>query len=681
MFVVTNQLDEEAQLNNEDAAHQKWRDRVKRLKTEGLSVPVKTEWPRVLRQTHIAGLLVISVGFLGLAVWSSILATRFSLTFDFAFYGQAWYLIAHGHLDPFSTVANSFFWQNALELFMWPIACLWYVWPHAVTLLWLQDAATAATEALLFTWMCEVTAVAFKAKQLKDWYVVFPLAGLVLLVANPWTLWINSFDFHPESIDLFAAIFMARAFWQGRNRRGWTTTALTLLGGALGATYVVGVGISAYLAGRKWRKIGIPLAVIGFTYLVFIAAVGGNKAGGEVYLNLVTGSHLRTVTPLAIARAIIEHPTRALSAIWAVRLDILANISTGGIVGLLNPWAFGIVLLTLIEGSLTGLANYAQPYVQNSLPVALLMPLGTMMVCLAFSTSRRRWLKPIGLILVVLVVANAIGWSVVWAPRVESQFARVSPGAVDSLSHALAAIPSNDEVIVSQGVAGRFALRQWIYPIVADPPSTFPIHTRVIWFVVVPNQGIETESTQGADAELDQIANRLHARLVSDANGVFIFRWIPPSREGTVTFHPMTIVPAWTLSTGASKPLTTGPPILWHMEATGEPGYVVWGDFWRPKAGPVTATLKFSSSGSFDVQVWNDTTGQLLIGAKFGSTHGSIETRSISGDLKFGSSTPAYAGFGPFTVHPTEPPPGNVIEIRVSTPGGSQISLYSVGLG
>ncbi len=665
---------------NEGGRYHTWRDRAMSLKSEGQSVPANSEWPKVLRETRIAGLFVIAVSFFGLAAWSLFLERHFALTFDYAFYGQAWFLIAHGHFDPFSSVANTFFWQNAFELLMWPIALLWYVWPHAVTLLWVQDAATAATEALLFTWMCEATAVAFNAKQLKDWYVAFPLAGLILLIVNPWTLWINSFDFHPESIDLLMVIWMAHAFWQGRNRRGWTMTGMTLLGGALGATYVIGTGISAFLAGRKWRKIGIPLAVVGLLALLFISAVGANKAGGVVYQNLISGSHFKTVTPFTLAQSMIEHPSRAISAMWAVRLDIFANISAGGFIGLLNPWTFGIVFLTLLEGSLTGLANYAQPYVQNSLPVALLMPLGTMVVCLALSTSRRRWLKPFGSILLVLAVANAIGWSIVWSPRVEFQFASVSASAVDSLNYALSTIPSNDEVIVSQGVAGRFALRQWIYPIFVDPPSTFPIHTRVVWFVVVPNQGIETESTLGAEAELDQIANDLHARLVSDSNGVFVFRWTPPSRQKDVTFQPMTVVPAWTLDAGASKPATSGPPKEWHMETTGGAGYVVWGDYWRPKAGPVTATLKFKSSGSFTMQVVNDTTGQPVISRTFRSTHGSIETRSISGVLKYGPPSLAFAGRGPFTVHPTEPPPGNVIEIKVSTPGHSKISIYSVGL-
>ena len=677
---MTNQLDGDTELTNESAGHQTWRDRARNLKIEGQGVPAKSEWPRVLRETRIAGLFAIAVSFLGLAAWSLFLERHFALTFDYAFYGQAWFLIAHGHLDPFSSVANTYFWQNAFELLMWPIALLWYVWPHAVTLLWVQDAATAATEALLFTWMCEATAVSFKAKQLKDWYVAFPLAGLILLIVNPWTLWINSFDFHPESLDLLLVILMARAFWQGRNRRGWTMTALTLLGGALGATYVIGTGISAFLAGRKWRRIAIPLAVTGIMALLFIAAVGANKAGGVVYQNLISGSHFKTVTPFTLAQSMIEHPSRALTAIWGVRLDIFANISAGGIVGLLNPWTFGIVFLTLLEGSLTGLANYAQPYVQNSLPVALLMPLGTMMVCLAFSTSRRRWLKPFGIILLVLSVMNAIGWSIVWAPRVEFQYASVSANAIASLSHALTTIPSSDEVIASQGVVGRFALRQWIYPIFVDPPSTFPIHTKVVWFVVVPNQGIETESTLGAESEMDQIATDLHARLVSDSNGVFVFRWTPPSRQESVTFHPMTLVPAWTLDTGVSKPSTSGPPKMWHMVTTGGAGLVVWGDYWRPKAGPVTATLKFRSSGSFTMQVLNDTTGQPVINETFGSTHGSIVTRSISGVLKYGPPSLAFAGRGPFTVHPTEPPPGNVVEIKVSTPGHSKISIYSVGL-
>ena len=92
----------------------------------------------------------------GFAVWSALLYHRFALTPDFAQYQQAWYLIAHGHLNPYDTVGNFTFWQNHAEFLMWPIALLYWVFPSGVTLLWLQDIGVVGAELVAFLWICQL---------------------------------------------------------------------------------------------------------------------------------------------------------------------------------------------------------------------------------------------------------------------------------------------------------------------------------------------------------------------------------------------------------------------------------------------------------------------------------------------------------------------------------------------
>ena len=96
--------------------------------------------PDVLRRVRRAGDLAVGIQLLGFVVWSQLLWRRFALTVDFAEYENAWFLIAHGHLDPMNSVGNGAFWQNHAEFIMWPLAGLYWVWPHQVTLLWIQDA-------------------------------------------------------------------------------------------------------------------------------------------------------------------------------------------------------------------------------------------------------------------------------------------------------------------------------------------------------------------------------------------------------------------------------------------------------------------------------------------------------------------------------------------------------------
>ena len=50
------------------------------------------------------GCLVLGLKLAAFIAWSVVLYRHFSLTPDFAQYQQAWYLIAHGDLNPYDTV-------------------------------------------------------------------------------------------------------------------------------------------------------------------------------------------------------------------------------------------------------------------------------------------------------------------------------------------------------------------------------------------------------------------------------------------------------------------------------------------------------------------------------------------------------------------------------------------------
>ncbi len=143
-----------------------------------------TQPVRLLRLKRI-GYAVLGVQLLAFMVWSTILYRRFALTYDFAIYHQGWYLIAHGNLDPYNTVQRLPFWRDHCEFLMWPLALLYWLWPHGVTLLWVQDACVVGVEAVAFTWMCEL-AGRQRQERGSQWLAS---VGLVLLVANPWTWW------------------------------------------------------------------------------------------------------------------------------------------------------------------------------------------------------------------------------------------------------------------------------------------------------------------------------------------------------------------------------------------------------------------------------------------------------------------------------------------------------------
>ena len=167
---------------------------------------------------------------------------RFALTWDFAVYHQPWFLIAHGNLDPRTSVESMSFWRNDSEFAIWPLAMFYWVWPHDVVLLWLQDIGIVVAEAVAFGWLCELAARRGRgAAGGGPWLAG---AGLALLVLSPWIWWSASFDFHLESIALPFAVLLARDLYRDR-RRMWIWIAPILSAGAPEAVYVIGIGLGA----------------------------------------------------------------------------------------------------------------------------------------------------------------------------------------------------------------------------------------------------------------------------------------------------------------------------------------------------------------------------------------------------------------------------------------------------
>lgn len=142
------------------------------------------------------GYAVLGLKLAAFAFWSALLYRHFALTPDFAQYQQAWYLIAHGNLNPYHTVGNFTFWQNHAEFIMWPLALLYWVFPHGVFLLWLHDTAVVGAEFVAFLWLCEI-AQRYRPGRDARWLAG---AGLILLAVNPWSWWAVSFDFHAECL-------------------------------------------------------------------------------------------------------------------------------------------------------------------------------------------------------------------------------------------------------------------------------------------------------------------------------------------------------------------------------------------------------------------------------------------------------------------------------------------------
>ncbi|MGO9079240.1 MAG: DUF2079 domain-containing protein [Streptosporangiaceae bacterium] len=629
-------------------------------------------WSHASAQVRIRriGYAVLGLQFAGFAAWSWALYSRFALTFDFAIYHQAWYLIAHGDLNPYSTLTQRLFWQNHSEFIMWPLALLYWAWPHGVTLLWVQDACVVAAEAVAFGWACEI-AQRHRPDGESRWLIAL---GLVLLVANPWIWWSVSFDFHAEPLALLPAVLLLRDLAAGR-RRAWVWVIPLLACGDVACTYLAGAGLGGVLAGRRSRMPGAVMACLGAAAVAIITAIHGNLASGG---GLAVYSYLAAAgtAPLglgAIVKGIAAHPSVMLQTLWAKRLDILVTLSPSGLVGLGYAPLLPFMIVVLLANALFQGLLFTEPSFQN-LPVYVLLPVGS--IAVVASLMRRH--RAVAFVLAGVLAAQAIGWAVVWLPKAPGEWIRVSASSAQALAQADNAIPARAQVIASQGIIGRLASRADVRAQII--PGQMAISSRDTWFLVAPSAGVESQSTASAMALLSELAGPLHATLVMHGHGIWAFRWRPPRGTRTLAIPGgLGPLPAWASPGAAGRDILAGPPADWHVAATGGQGYVTDGLEWLEPVGLYEATVDLSAAGPVNVEVWDDNGNVLLARRSIPATAG-VQSVSLPVTVMNLHRPYSYSGWGPFRVDFVPPRPGERLEIRVWSPGHELVDVYRAKL-
>jgi hypothetical protein len=648
------------------------RERGRHGGTVRLTRPARTagahKAPRPLPRLRRLGYGVLGLKLIGFMVWSSLLYHRFSLTPDFAQYQQAWFLLAHGHLDPWDSVGGFPFWRNHAEFIMWPLAPLYWVFPHGVLLLWLQDASVVGAEMVAFGWLCTL-AHRYRPGPDSRW---LGLAGLILLVVNPWSWWSVSFDFHTECLAVLWLALLARDLY-GRQRRAWLWLVPLLACGDVAGTYVLGLGLGLLIGVRGARRTGAVLSVTGVAAVLFISAIHGNDGSGhglQAYDYLAAPGHKGAISLPRLLAGLAEHPRAVAAQLWHKRLNLWANMGASGLLGLAFLPLLPLFIIVTLSNDLFRGFLFSEPIFQ-ALPIYVLMPVGTVGV-LGWLTRRYR---RVGLALTVLVAAQAIGWAAIWAPRTPYQWLRVPSATAATLASVQARIPESAAVFASQGVVGRFSGRLDVRPIAGN----LQIQPGQDWFVFAPWAGIETQQTAGAMVFAGELENKLHATLVTDANGVWAFRWRPPAG-----LHRLRVpagrgpLPAWTAPGPAGRAVLTGPPADWHVTSNGHSGYVASRLLWRQPPGAYQASVALSATSPVNVEVWDDNTGVLLARRTIPATSG-IQTIDLP--VEAGAyPAPIFGGWGPFVATLGRGPRGQRIELRVWTPGSGTVNVYRAAL-
>ncbi|HMD46713.1 MAG TPA: DUF2079 domain-containing protein [Acidimicrobiales bacterium] len=647
---------------------------------------------RRLRLVRRVAVVAFSVQLVAMGAWSAVLYSRYSVTFDGATYLQALHLISHGHLDPYSTTLRLPFWRGHFEILLWPLSVLDWLPPHGLVLFWAQDAAVVATEVVAFAWICRVARGQVPRPDAAWWPAALAGLGLVVLVADPWTYWATSFDFHTEPFCGLFVLAAAYDFSGRRNRRAWVWVGLTLLCGDVAGTWVTGLGLSALVAAlverdrrRALLGTGGALVVAGAAWLALLTAVGANK--GSVltasygYLATRPGAAPPTgLTASALARQVLTHPLRPLRAFADNLHNLAANLAPAGLVGTLTPWTFGVPLVILVENELNGgygSRRFSIPSFQSS-PIYSFCAVGLVIV-VAWVVGRVGLGRRALAVLAAVLAANALVWAVVWIPPVKAAWLRIPGNEASVLASVGRRIGPGDEVVASQGVVGRFAERRADYAFVAGPLEV-PVSGRHVWFVLLTASGIESAPVDQTLAAVAELAGPLHATEVAATDGVFAFRWDRPASVHRLRFPGAGVtVPAWSAPGVAGRPVVAGPEADWYVTSTGRPGYLVSGDEWLRAPGSYLAGVSLSAQTPLNVEVWDDNDDQLVARRQVPATDGVTEVEMPFSVVGHPASA-GYSGWGPLRIQPIPPLAGEELEVRVWAPAGAAATVYSVTL-
>lgn len=486
--------------------------------------------------------------FIGLVAWSWHLWSRFDLSGDMAAFSQAWQQISTGHLSPYETTLAWYyphygypFYQNHLELLMWPLALLHTFGASAFSLLVVQDLGLAGSGLVALRWGLEMLDRHWPGDHRGAPWIGLGLIGLLL--ASPWTYWTASFDFHFQSIATFFVLLAGRDAWLGRKRAWWWVVGI-LLCGDVAATYLVALGLAAVVTGRRTRRTGVAFVVVGVVWLGVVGLVhsgkGSSLAAGYGYL---TGHPVSVGLGglLAILAAIVAHPAQPLRILGQRFSDLFQSVAGAGLIGLASPLGLAAVLVVLIPNGLNQSGIYVSHVggFQNFF-VAMLVALGAiqLLTWLARWSRRGVWLSgavAVGaLILAVVTSVQVITGDPV---SIRAQFVTVSALTASELSDVAAQIPDSNEVIVSNGVAGRFGARRWVYFFFPDSSGQqVPVFGSTVDVVIVPRQGDPPETSVNSATAAAAYLRKLGAHVIADRSGVEAFAWHPPRGTRTITF-------------------------------------------------------------------------------------------------------------------------------------------------
>jgi uncharacterized membrane protein len=485
---------------------------------------------------RVAGAVVMGLWCIGLVAYSTTIYHHDYLGEDFATYNQAWTLIGQGHLNPYDTIYHFPFFKGDFELIVWPLALVHLVYPGSVALLWIQDLAVAGSGFVVFLWIVD-----YLERRRVPWWSAAGVASVVLavLVASPGAYQILFSDFHMEPISTLFVLLAGRDLWSGRHRRAWIWVVMALTCGTFAAITLVGLGISALLAGRETRRQGALVVAAAIGWLALISVLGASSGSGiTTYAHLVGRRTLSGPTGIAILiSGLLVHPTRVIDQLYERLTSMYVLVKQVGVVGLASAWGFGVPVVVMVTNALSANTALINQGFQNAAVYPFVLVGSVMVLVWTAQRFHHGWIPAIAVALVVTV--QALTYGVGLAPaNLRSGISPIGEAQATQIRRVLALAPADAEVISTISIMGRFCSRPycyWFYP-----NGSFPVQNREVVFVFDPAAENQIPEAKAADdiGAIAFVRDRLHAHILVNANGITALVWRPPA--GTTSINVAT---------------------------------------------------------------------------------------------------------------------------------------------
>ena len=471
-------------------------DAITESKPRGKDRLARSSYPRIMLMTW--GLC--SLAWLSIALdHLSHLFDHFAETFDFGVFFQAATLLARGQWNPYISIwgiTNYPKWgipfiANHMELLMWPLSLVIRLFPSGFALLVIEAIFLTLTQLLVCHWISKVvwphlTNLASRA--------LF-IGSLVLFVyGNAWWLAATSFSFHLEPISTFLLLLTAYLYYYDRRLLSFIAALLLCLSGVTQALYLVGLGLGLWLLDRRGNRSALLFPLFGVSTYVVAATL--NLNAGTPFAELY--GYLGGGTPVQALQAILHNPVPLLHQVRKNLGPASELLIAGGPLGIIDWLAGLVVLLIMVPEWFAGTNIFlTQLAAFQTIAIQPFLPLGSAFLYVRVRTAARSllfrgWL--VVFVATVLAACYTLPQAVRGAFAVDNYVPRT---AAVQLSRVIDRISPDSEVIVPDGIAGRFAGRRYVYPIIAPSLLKFPVWASPT-YIVLPKDFTGFEGVPGS---------------------------------------------------------------------------------------------------------------------------------------------------------------------------------------